>query len=160
MPNLLVVLLLFILGAGDASAWTGKVIGISDGDTVTVLDADMATVKVRLYGVDCPESSQPFGTRAKQYTSSVVYGKMVTVEDMDIDRYGRVVGVVETVDGTSLNRALVINGMAWVYDRYCRAVWCAEWKQDEMRAKSARAGLWSEPAPMPPWEFRRAKRTR
>ena len=74
-------------------AWSGKVVGIEDGDTITVL-RDKEQVIIRLYGIDCPEGGDPFGKEAKQYTSEMVFGKIVEVEPVDIDRYGRTEALV------------------------------------------------------------------
>lgn len=73
-------------------AWGGKVVGVSDGDTVTVLSSSHEQIRVRLYGIDAPESEQPFGTKSKQSLSGLLFGKTVEVDEVDVDRYGRVVG--------------------------------------------------------------------
>ena len=129
--------------AEEIKTWSGKVIGISDGDT-------------RLYGIDTPEKGQAFGKKAKQFTSSMVYGKTVDIEAKDIDRYGRTVGMVY-VNGESLNEALVNNGYAWVYRKYCKEVFCNDWISLESAARYGKIGLWSAPNPIPPWDFRHKK---
>ncbi len=112
-----------MLQALDASApavvqeFTGKVVGVSDGDTITVLHNGKGE-RIRLHGIDCPEKRQAFGKRAKQFTSKLVFGKTVTVQFVDRDRYGRTVGVVLLPDGRSLNHELVRAGLAWMYRRY------------------------------------------
>ena len=136
-------------------AWQGKVVGISDGDTISVLHEGKAE-KIRVYGVDCPESHQDFGQKAKQFTSSMVFGKVVEIQPKDTDRHGRTVGLV-TLDGKSLNEALVKAGMAWVYVKYCKEPFCTQWNQSQEEARSKRIGLWSIPNPTPPWEFRHPK---
>ncbi len=78
--------------------------------------------RIRLHGVDCPEKRQPFGNRAKQFTSTLVFGTTVTVQVVDRDRYGRTVGEVLLPDGRSLNRELVKAGFAWWYRRYARTI--------------------------------------
>lgn len=132
---------------------TGKVVSIADGDTITVLDSSKSQHKIRLWGIDCPESHQDFGTRAKQFTSDLVFGKAVQVIPDDTDRYGRSVGTV-MVDGKSLNEELVKSGFAWVYGQYCKKSVCAQWKKDEETARKNKVGLWAQPNPIPPWEFR------
>ncbi len=102
-----------------ATGFTGRVVGVSDGDTITVLTKGKP-VRIRLHGIDCPEKRQGFGTRAKQFTSSLVFGQTVTVHVMDRDRYGRTVGEVLLPDGRTLNRKLVKAGFAWRYRRYAR----------------------------------------
>jgi len=91
-------------------AWQGKIVGVSDGDTTNVMHSGKGE-KIRLYGIDCPEKRQAFGTKAKQFTSTMVYGKVVEVEPMDTERYGRTVGLV-SINGKSINEELVKNGFA------------------------------------------------
>lgn len=148
----LVWLLVLIVLPALSWAWQGKVVGVSDGDTITVLHEGKGE-KIRLYGVDCPESHQDFGQKAKQFTSDQVFGKVVEVKPVDTDRYGRTVGLV-TVDGKSLNEDLVKSGLAWVYTQYCRESFCSRWSHNQEEARTAKMGLWSIPNPTPPWEFR------
>ena len=109
----------------------------------------------RLACIDCPERRQPFGKRAKQFTSLLAFGKQVRVHVIDWDRYGRAVGwvYVNDDDGQEIcvNRELVRAGLAWVYRRYCRP---PELLKLEEEAREAGRGLWREPHPVPPWEFR------
>lgn len=138
----------------------GKVVGISDGDTITVLTAEKKQIKVRLYGIDCPESRQAFGNRAKQAASELVFGRVVRVEVMHKDRYSRTVGIVTRQDGKNLNGELVAEGLAWVYPRYCKASICGKWRTAENSARGARRGLWADREPMPPWAWRKIRRHR
>jgi endonuclease YncB( thermonuclease family) len=100
-----------------AWAWSGMVVGVTDGDTIKVMGSHNKQVKIRLYGIDTPERGQAFGKKAKQFTSNMVFGKVVEVHQMDTDRYGRTVALV-SVDKQLLNKELVKAGLAWVYDRY------------------------------------------
>ena len=102
-----------------AEDFTGKVVGITDGDTIKVMH-NGAAERIRLLGVDCPEAKQPFGTRAKQFTGDLVFGVVVTVRVKDIDRYRRTVAEIILPDGRSLNQELVRAGLAWWYQRYAR----------------------------------------
>ncbi|MFX0200085.1 MAG: thermonuclease family protein [Candidatus Hodarchaeota archaeon] len=164
MPNrktfllLLVFLLLSIpLFPLAADTFTGKVVGVSDGDPIKVMRQDRA-VKVRLHGIDCPEKKQPYGTRAKQYTSHMAFGNEVTVRVKTTDRYGRIVGEVILPDGTSLNKELVFVGLAWWYRKYApndRTL-----KALEAGARAEKKGLWADKNPIPPWEWRRGERGR
>jgi endonuclease YncB( thermonuclease family) len=86
-----------------------------------------------------------------------VYAKTVEVETKDTDRYGRSVALIY-IDGQSLNEDLVKNGFAWVYRQYCRETFCEDWLDLEVVAKYKKIGLWSEPNPIPPWQFRRKHR--
>jgi endonuclease YncB( thermonuclease family) len=139
-----------------AWAWSGKVIGVADGDTITVL-RDKEQVRIRLYGIDTPEKGQAFGKKAKQFTSGLLFGKVVEVEPVDIDRYGRTVALV-TVFKRLANEELVNAGFAWVYTRYCDRPICERWKMLEYEAREAKRGLWSDPHAIPPWEFRKKRR--
>jgi len=109
--------------------------------------------RIRLYGIDCPEGKQAFGTRAKEFTGDFVFGKTVTVEVKDTDHYGRTVGQVIAPDGRSLNRELVRAGLAWWYQRYAKHD--DELARLEVAARRAGLGLWADPNPVPPWDFRK-----
>lgn len=142
------------------SEMQGKVVGVSDGDTVTVLSSN-ETFKIRLAGIDAPEKKQAFGTRAKQKLSELVFGKMVTVKFKSKDRYGRVVGRI-VADEKDINLLMVQSGMAWVYRQYERALSSENrtlYEGAETEAKQKKLGLWQDSAPTPPWDFRRKKRS-
>ena len=141
-----------------AWAWSGEVVGITDGDTITVLHSNtLKDVKIRLYGIDCPEGGQSFSKRARQFTSKMVYGKVVEVGAITVDHYGRTVSLVY-FDGIGVCDELIRAGLAWVYYLYCNLRICAEWKNLESEAKKAKRQLWSDPEPIPPWRFRMQKR--
>jgi endonuclease YncB( thermonuclease family) len=147
-------LLLFLLSVTiiNAASITGKVVGVHDGDTMTVLTPAKESVKVRLHGIDSPEAKQAFGSRAKQELSSLTFGKQVRVNVEDKDRYGRTVGRV-FVGNVDVNAEMVRRGFAWWYRNYA--------KKDvglataEAEAKNAGRGLWADKTPVPPWDFRR-----
>jgi micrococcal nuclease len=142
------------LGA-SADQFTGKVVGISDGDTLSVLREGKA-VKVRLHGVDTPEKAQAFGTQARKFTSDLVFQHDVTVVVQSTGRYGRLVGEVLLPDGRSLNQELVKAGMAWWYQQYApNDITLA---QLEAEARTAKRGLWADAHPIPPWEWRKGQR--
>jgi len=126
-------------------AWSGKVVGISDGDTITVL-LDRQQVKVRLYGIDTPEKKQDFGTKAKWFLSGLVFKKTVEIESIDTDRYGRTVGIVY-LGGKNINEEIVRSGFAWVYQRYCTRSICGAWKRLEASARAGKVGLWAQGQP-------------
>lgn len=154
----LAVVIIFVLTlciSCAASAFTGKVVGVTDGDTVKVL-VNKKEVKVRLDGIDCPEKGQDYGTRAKQFTSKLVFGKTGTVEDKGKDRYGRTLGVVTTQQGKILNELLLSNGLAWWYKQYAPSN--KEYERLESNARKAKVGLWSAKNPIPPWEWRSGNR--
>lgn len=132
---------------------SGRVVGISDGDTITVLQ-DKTQYKIRLYGIDTPESGQDFGQKAKKKISDLVFGKDVRVVFDTTDRYGRTVGTV-FVDSICVNEQLIRDGYAWVYRTYCDKPVCREWINLESQAQKNKAGLWSHSKPIPPWQFRK-----
>lgn len=136
------------LGAEAEEKW--RVVGVSDGDTLTCLTADKKQVKVRLHGIDAPERGQPYGNRSKQALSDLVFGKDVEVESRGSDPFKRTIGRV-TVDGIDVNREMVATGMAWHYKRYDKS---RKLRDAEEAARDAKAGLWADPHACPPWEWR------
>jgi endonuclease YncB( thermonuclease family) len=144
-----------------AGVITGKVVGIADGDTVTVYDGSVQT-RIRLAGIDAPESGQAFGQRSKQNLSGLIFGKTVTVTSDKIDRYGRTVGVI-TLDGEDVNIKQIEAGLAWHYKQYEREQTPAEraaYSDAEINARQDKLGLWSDPNPIPPWDYRASHRSR
>ena len=110
--------------------------------------------RIRLWGADAPESKQPFGTRAKQFTGDLAFGQTVTVKFRDIDRYKRTVAKIIVPDGRNLNQELVRAGMAWWSRQYAKHDQVLPALEEEARA--AKRGLWADPQPVPPWEWRKA----
>lgn len=157
-PCLSLLLLVFLIGAAPAHSDTlsGKVVRILDGDTVEVLDAQKQTHRVRLAGIDAPESKQPFGTKAKQKLSGLVGGETVSVGWRKRDRYGRIVGKL-MLDGADVNLALVQAGFAWWYREYQREQSLGDrrlYEAAEAQARAQRVGLWTDPKPIAPWDWR------
>ena len=142
-------LLILALFAPPQQLIHGKVVSVHDGDTITVV-VDKTQIKVRLEGIDAPESTQPFGTRSKRALSEKVFGKQVTIEWTEKDRFGRTLGRV-MLDGRWINKDMVTEGFAWHYKQYSSE---KELSEAEEEAKKAKAGLWSDPNARPPWEFR------
>jgi endonuclease YncB( thermonuclease family) len=132
-----------------------QVIAIKDGDTIEILK-DGKPLRIRLYGIDCPEKNQDFGTRARQYTSDLVFGKKVRLEAKNTDRYGRTVGIIYLPDGRSLNEELLRAGLAWHYKAYSKDAGLAELEE---AARAGKRGLWAGPSPTAPWDFRKGRRT-
>jgi endonuclease YncB( thermonuclease family) len=146
--------------AAQQKTITGKVVGVSDGDTITVLDGSKQQHKVRLEGIDAPESAQAFGQKSKQSLSDMVFGRNVTVVSSKTDRYGRALGKV-TLEGKSINYVQVMYGMAWFYRAYSKDLSSEDakaYEQAEQTARTDKRGLWADPSPVAPWEFRRGKR--
>src|SRR5262245_6273988 len=138
-----------------AQDFRGRVVGVSDGDTITVMHQGRGE-RVRLYGIDdAPERGQPFSNRAKQFVSDLCYHEEVRVEVKGQDRYQRTIAEVILPDGRILNYEIVKAGLAWWFRRYAPKDPTLEGL--EFQARQARRGLWSDRDPVPPWEFRRNK---
>lgn len=131
--------------------FTGKVVRIMDGDTIEVLHNQRAE-RIRLQGIDCPEKSQAFGQKAKHATSALVFGKEVTLQTYGRDKYKRTLAKVLLPDGTIVNHKLVKDGWCWWYRKYAQADRTLERFEEVARAEQK--GLWADPRPMPPWEWR------
>nr|MDP2190785.1 thermonuclease family protein [Rhodoferax sp.] len=159
MKKALVCLLLALACTVNAETITGKVVGVADGDTITVLDADKVQHKIRLAGIDAPEKKQAFGNRSKESLSDLVFDKTVNVETSKRDRYGREIGKV-LVNGQDVNLVQVERGMAWFYRQYQREQSPNDrrlYEAAEDAAKAGKRGLWRDTEPVPPWEFRHGK---
>ncbi len=136
--------------------YDGRVVGIVDGDTVDVLDTQNQTHRVRLAGIDAPESGQDFGKQSKITLSSLVFGKGVVVTGNKYDRYGRQLGKILLM-GEDINLMQIRSGLAWHFKKFQKEQSAADIKlysDAEVTAREAKAGIWSLPNPIPPWEFR------
>ena len=147
---LFVAVWLGVAGPATAQTLTGNVVAVHDGDTISIRTST-STVRVRLYGIDCPEYQQPFSARARQFTSKMVFKREVTVRNEGTDKYDRLLGRV-FVDGVELNESLVRNGLAWHYEIRVSDRALAD---AERHARAAKVGIWSQPNPVPPWRWRR-----
>ena len=145
----------------EADVITGRVVRVIDGDTLVVL-VDKEQIKVRLEGIDCPESGQPYGTKAKQGLSELVFSKDVRIKSSGEDRYGRTLGRVFVDVGRTetdsdiqaeidVSQFLVARGLAWHYKRYSDDKQLAQAEEASRREKR---GLWADAKPVPPWEWR------
>ena len=141
----LLVFSLLLAFTASAFEFTGKVVGVADGDTITVLAEGNKQHKVRLQHIDCPESRQPFGSKAKQFLSQKVFGKNVTVKWDEMDRYKRILGDVYLGEEW-VNLELVKAGLAWHYKFYSKDKTMAA---AETKAKTAKRGIWSQPNQTP-----------
>ena len=139
---------------------TGRVVTIADGDTITVLDATETQHRIRLAGIDAPELHQAFGNQSKQSLSEMIFGRDVTVSYQKIDQYGRIVGKI-LLDGRDINLEQIKAGMAWHY-KYYENEQTQEDRQGyasaEEDARAARRGLWQDPNPIEPYEFRKEEK--
>jgi len=156
LTRFLPLLVLGLVSPGWTGDFSGQVVGVIDGDTIDVLHNGQAE-RIRLNGIDCPEKRQPFGKKAKQFTSTLVYGKEVTIQAHRKDRHGRTVGDVVLADGTNVSRELVKAGFAWWYRQYSKDESLGAL---EAEARQAKRGVWADPNPIPPWEVRHPKQGR
>lgn len=140
----------FLYGRG----YGARVIAIADGDTLTVRRCRCRyKEKIRLYGVDCPEKLQEYGSQARLLTETLTSDKLVSIIPVHTDRYGRTVAYVILPDGRNLNHILVSEGHAWWYRTYARRN--IELALRELSARSQKKGLWAEEDPVAPWQFRK-----
>lgn len=140
-----------------ADEFKAKVISVHDGDSLIVLRDNTARENVMLYGIDCPELGQDYGTQARQFTDQCCYGKAVIIDERGRDKLGRTIGIVYLPDGSNLNQELVRRGLAWWSDKY--APDDQTLKQYQELARANKIGLWSAPQPIPPWIFRNGARS-
>jgi micrococcal nuclease len=152
-----IFLFLLLVSHAHAAEYPAKVVGITDGDTLTVLTSQKTQVKIRLAGIDAPEPGQDFGTRAKQAASSLAFGRAVTIIERHRDRYGRSVAEVILPDGRSMNREMVGQGATWWYRKYAANNHVLA--RLEAVARQERRGLWSQSDPIPPWGWRKGQGT-
>lgn len=150
-----IVLMLLVIEV-NAEVLNGTVVGISDGDTITVQDISNNEHKVRLMGIDAPEKSQAFGREAKQTLSNYIYKKKVSVEYKKLDKYKRIVGKV-TLDGQDICLQMIREGMAWHYTEYEIEQSKTDrelYREAEAKAREVNLGLWVEKQAVSPWIFR------
>jgi endonuclease YncB( thermonuclease family) len=148
----LILTYLFLISCNQQLV-SGKVISIADGDTFTMLVQEQQ-LKVRLHGIDAPEKGQDFSNVSKEFLSDLVFDKVVDVQVLDLDRYGRTLGIVN-VDNKIVNEEMLKAGLAWHYKDYDTN---PAWARLEEEAQRNRRGLWAHPNPQPPWEWRKSKR--
>lgn len=139
----------------------GQVTNVSDGDTIQVTDQLGTKVKVRLYGIDAPETAkgnklgQAYGTDSHQALQAKLMGQNVRLEVLDIDKYRRLVALVWLSD-RNINWEMISDGSAWAYRKYLDRAYASEWISAEEQARKAGKGLWQKGGNIqPPWEFRK-----
>jgi len=148
--------LIWLASTAFGADFQAKVIHVTDGDTITVLNDTNEQIKIRLNGIDCPEKAQAYGKKAKTFTKDLVAGEMVTIKAHETDRYGRTIGNVVLEDGRNLSQELVKVGYAWWYRKYAPEDMVL--KTLEAEAREAKTGLWKDSNPIPPWIFRNNKK--
>lgn len=147
----LALAILFNSFAIGVDSLDGKVIRVTDGDTITLLDKNGKKHTIRFYGIDAPETTtnQPFGIEAKDFLASMIEQKTVKVIIKDKDKYDRIVGVVE-FNGKDINKIMVQNGFAWAYSHYTEA-----YLSEHRQAKKQKLGLWADKKPIEPYKWRK-----
>lgn len=146
----------------QAEQIVGRVVGVTDGDTITLLDADKIQYKVRLAGIDAPEKSQSFGKASKKSLSDLIYDKKVIIDWHKEDQYGRIVGKV-LINGVDANLEQIKNGMAWFYRKYQNELSLDDrlaYLHAEEVAKARKVGLWVSPDVIAPWDYRKQRRSK
>ena len=157
----------FAIAKGPIRTIEGTVTKVSDGDTINVTDTLGTKLKVRLYGIDAPETEksnkktgriskqgQSYGENAQRALEEMVFRKPVRLEVMAIDKYKRTVAIVWTVDKI-VNKEMVKYGWAWAYRQYLDRPYASEYIDLEEQARKESRGLWEKSNPQPPWEFRK-----
>jgi endonuclease YncB( thermonuclease family) len=148
------------LAASGPQTLTGRVVAIADGDTITLLDSANTQHRVRLEGIDAPESHQAFGEQSKLSLSAMIFGRDVSVRYQKVDQYGRLVGKI-ILDGKDINLEQVKAGMAWHYKFYEDEQTPEDrdlYERAEAEARAARRGLWQDPNPTEPYQFRKEEK--
>ena len=157
IDQIFALFILVLSCTSNAVTLQGKVVGVADGDTITVLDATNTQHKIRLQGIDAPEKAQAFGQKSKQSLHQLVHSKQVTVDFDKKDKYGRTVGKV-VLNGTDICLEQIKLGMAWHYKQYASEQTTVDreiYAKAELAARSDAIGLWKDKNSMPPWDFRK-----
>lgn len=153
-------LLLIFPARSFADVLLGRIVGVTDGDTVVLLDSARVSHKIRLAGIDAPEKGQPYSARSKENLARMIFGKQVSVEFSKHDKYGRIVGKA-LLDGADVDLKQIRDGLAWHYKKYEKEQSPSdrgEYADAERKAREQRTGLWEAKNPTPPWEYRKANR--
>ncbi len=156
--SLLITIFFVVLASlSNCLAYSGHVIWVNDGDTLKVLDENWEFETIRLYGIDCPETNQPYGFRATWYTFYKTIARKVKIIPIERDQYKRLVAKI-IINKDCFNHKLIKKGYAWVYDQYCNIPECEDFERSENQARNKLRGLWQQSNPIPPWLWRRGER--
>ena len=152
MKRVIIILLCILLPLiCSAQRFTVKVVSISDGDTFTAINSDNLQLKIRIWGIDAPEKKQAFGNKSKEFLSSLIFGKTISIDVQSKDRYGRLLAYVYSPEGKDVSLLMIHEGMAWHFTKYDNNV---VYEEAQTFAKKAKRGLWVDPSPIAPWDFR------
>lgn len=151
------IILLFLLLSSclNALELKGKVIAVTDGDTIKLLTQDKVTHKIRLLDIDAPEKKQAFGNKSKDNLAEYIAGKNVTVKYETVDKYKRILGTIY-FNQLNINLQQIKDGYAWVYKKYSNN---QIYYKEEHEARRLKKGLWIENNPLAPWEYRKKRKT-
>ena len=150
-----IIFLLIVLSLPiQSKTLKGKIVRVSDGDTIVLLDSTNTQHRIRLDGIDCPEKGQPFGRKATDFAKELTLGKTIVVEWEKKDRYNRILGVVYA-DNINVNKELLKNGLAWHYKHFNNDQELADLEQ---QAKDKKLNIWSEKNPIEPYKWRKGER--
>ena len=145
-------MIFFFIGYScSAQRFSVKVVGISDGDTFTVINRDNLQLKIRINGIDAPEKRQAYGNKAREYLSSLIFGKQIDVDVQKQDKWGRYIAIVYTPDGSDVALLMLKAGYAWQYVQYDTS---QLYYNAQNMARSQKLGLWADSYPIAPWDFR------
>ena len=156
-PFLLSLVLLISGSVWASTLIPGNVIAISDGDTITLLTPEKQQLKIRLVGIDSPEKKQAYGTKARDHLAAYVFRQEVEVDIRKKDQYGRSLAVIY-FGGKDINQLMIRDGYAWFYKHYAKEQPKEEalrYAESEREARTQGKGLWADPHPIPPWDFRK-----
>jgi endonuclease YncB( thermonuclease family) len=160
-----IIITLFLLSlfsnATLAETIVGRVVGVADGDTITVLDSTNTQYKIRLSGIDAPEKKQAFGNVSKKSLSDLIYDKEVHIEWHKQDRYGRIVGKV-SINGLDANLEQIKRGLSWFYKKYQNELVLDDrlaYLHAQESAEAKKIGLWVDKEPIAPWDFRKQRKS-
>ena len=150
------LILIFVLISLVCSAqrFTVKVVSISDGDTFTAINKDNLQLKIRIFGIDAPEKKQAYGNKSKEFLSSLIFGKSISIDVQSKDGYGRYLAYVYSPEGKDVSLLMIHEGMAWHFTKYDNN---EVYEAAQAGAKKAKRGLWADPSPIAPWDFRSNK---
>ena len=151
------ILILIYIGTVNAEKIDALVVKVADGDTITVLDGQKKTHKVRLQGIDAPEKKQAYGEKSKQNLAFLIYNRTVHVEYSKYDKYGRIIGKV-SLKGQDICLEQITKGMAWHYKKYQNEQSTIDrelYRSTEITARDSKIGLWNDVHPTTPWDFRK-----
>jgi len=151
MYNLYLLFLSLLFWSVQGQEIRGKVVKVQDGDTFTLLTSTNEQIKVRMYGIDAPEKKQPYGQASKKHLSDFIFGKTVCVVQKGKDKYKRYLGIAYLENGENVNYRMVADGYAWHFTKYSDDTYQVAL---EKNARNQKRGIWQEPAPVSPWDFR------